>query len=104
MRHATLIIVAVFLAAALGGVDGFIHSQNNVYYRYLVHGFGQAIAPAGAAHTAYQLAAPQRSELLFKIRHGNFLTFTDTRQCNRPIRAVQRKINHCRYCKTTLGC
>ena len=95
--------MAVFLAAALRGVDGFVDGEDDVGHRYLRHILGERIA---AARTAMLSMSARRRNLkqLLQIGKRNLLALADLRKRHRVSARLHPKIDHRRYRKTPFGC
>src|SRR3970282_2104515 len=103
VREALLVILAVFLAAALRCIDRFIHRENDVGDRYLRNILGQAISTAWTAYAIDQVMPPQLAEKLLQIGERDLLARADLRERNRPPAVAHCKIDHCRYRESSFG-
>lgn len=63
--HAAVLVVTVFAAAALGGIELLVDGANDLGHRHQFKRLGDAVAAAGAAHAVHQLVATQLAEQLF---------------------------------------
>jgi hypothetical protein len=95
--------VAVFFAAAVGGVNGLVNRQNNVGHCNFGGFFGQGVAAAGAASGLDQLVTTQFAKQLFEVRQGYFLALTDSGQGDWARMLAQGQVNHGSNCKSTFG-
>jgi hypothetical protein len=55
MREALLVVVAVFLAAALRRIDRLVHRQDDLRDRNLRDVLGKDVATSGSAHAFHEL-------------------------------------------------
>ena len=105
MRHAARArgrvgAVAMFLAAALRGVERFVDGDDDVGHRHLVGAARQAVAAARAADRFDDLMPAQLAEQLFQVGQGNRLALADAGQGDRSLALAQGKIDHRCHGKT----
>ena len=91
--HAAL-LVAIFFAAAHGGVERLVDRRNDVGHRNALQRLAQVVAAAGAAHRLDNAVAAQLAKQLLKVRQRDALALADRRQGHRAIGVAQRQINH----------
>src|SRR5207245_10461336 len=77
MGHAALLVVAVFLPAALRRVQRLVHRRDDVRDRYSFETPRERVASAGPANAVDQCVAPQLAEELFQIRERDALPLAD---------------------------
>jgi len=94
---------AVFLAAALGGVDGLIDGDDDVGHCDVRCLAAEAVAAPGAAGRLDQLVAAQLAEQLFEVRQRDLLPLADRGQRDRTGVLTQRQIDHGCDRKTAFG-
>ena len=103
MRHAALRLATVLQAAALGGIEHFIDSADDIGNRDVRVRPRQTIAAPRPAHAFDQAVAAQPAEQLFEIGQRDLLPLADRRQRDRTIATVQGEINHRGHGKTSFG-
>ncbi len=86
--------LAIALAAAAGGVHGFVHRLDHRRHVNLATRPAETVAAARAAHTGHQLAPAQLGEQLLQIRNGNALALGNVRQGYRAGIRVQSQVQH----------
>ena len=98
MRHAVAVVLlgafAGALAAALGGIERFVDSNDDVCDGHVFGAAGQIVATAGAAHGLDDLVAAQLAEQLLEVGQGNMLALADTRKRHRALLLAQCQVNH----------
>ncbi len=67
VRHAALVIVAIFLAPALRRIERLVDRKNDVRHRRLIHRPLKLIATARPARARHQPPPPQLAEQLLQI-------------------------------------
>ncbi len=85
---------AVFLAAALGGVDRFVHRDDDVGHGDVGGLATQRVTAAWAAGGLDQLMAAQLAKQLLQIGERNLLALADGRQRDGAIVLAQGQIDH----------
>src|SRR5713226_6008816 len=103
MGHAALLVVAVFLPAALRGIERLVHRRDDVRDRYLLETARERVAPAGTANAIDQRVAPQLAEELLQIRERNALPLADAGERHRTLSAVHGEVQHRRYRESSFG-
>src|SRR5581483_7090392 len=99
VRHAAggvpvvLLAAAVALAAALGGIKGLVHSDDDVGNGDVVRTAREAVAAARATHAFHDLVAAQFAKQLLKVRQRNLLALADASQRDRALLLAQRQVN-----------
>ena len=76
---------AVFLAAALGGVDRLVDGDDDVGHGDLLGAAAERVAAARAARALDELVAAQLAEQLFEVRQRDLLALRDGRERDRPL-------------------
>jgi hypothetical protein len=104
VRHARAVVLAILLAAALGGVQWLVDRENDVRDADLARRARKRIAAAGATGALDQLMTAQLAEQLLEIRQRNLLALADACQGDRPVVLAQGQIDHRRNRETTLSC
>ena len=105
MGHAAAgLAQAVFLAAALRGVNGFVHRHDDVSHGDVGRLAGQRIATARAARGFHEFVAAQLAEKLLQIGQRNLLALADGGQRDRAVVLAQCQVNHRGDRKTAFGC
>src|SRR5215831_13771615 len=103
MRHATLVVLAVFLATALGCVDRLVDSGDDVGDGNAVRRTREVVAAAWAAHAFDQSVTAQLAKKLLQVRKRNLLPIRNTGQGHRPAAVVHSDIDHGGDSKTSLS-
>ncbi|MNC86429.1 hypothetical protein D3C83_20910 [compost metagenome] len=103
VRHAALLVVAVFLAAALGRVERLVDRDDDVGDRDVRREARKVISAAWPAHARHKLRAPQPPEQLLQIGKRNVLPLADGRERNGAVRLAHGQIHHRRNRKPALG-
>ncbi|MCY1372700.1 hypothetical protein D9M69_599280 [compost metagenome] len=95
MRHAaTLLTEAVFLAAALGGIDGFVHRDNDVGHGDFRGLAAQGVSTARPTGGLDQFVAAQLAKELLQVGQRNLLALADGRERDGAIVLAQSQIDH----------
>ena len=105
MRHATACIaaLAIFFAAALGGVQRLVHRHNDIGHGNVAGLAAQLVAATGAAGGLHQLMPTQLAKELLQVGQRDLLALADSRQRDRPGVLAQSQINHGGDRKTAFG-
>src|SRR6266704_1391249 len=101
--HAALLVVAVFLAAALRRVERLVHRRDDVRDRYLFEIARELIAAARPANAVDQRVAPQLAEKLFQVRERDALPLADSGERYRSLAAVHGEVQHRGHCESSFG-
>ena len=96
-------VVAVGLAAALGGIQAVFHGGDDLGDIDAVGRLGQYIAAAGTAHAFDQAGAPQLVEQLLEIGERNLLALADGVKFDCAAGGVHSQIQHGGYGKAAFG-
>src|SRR5713101_4790089 len=103
MGHAALLVVAVFLAAALRGIERFVHRRDDVRDRYPFEIARERVAAARPASAVDQGVAPKLAEKLFQIGERNALPLADAGERHRTLAAVHGEVQHRGHCESSFG-
>ncbi len=105
VRHAGAVVfaVAIFFAAALSGVERFVHGDDDVGNADFFRFARKRIAASGAAHGIHQLMTAQFAEQLLQIRKGNMLALADAGQSYGAEMLTHGHVDHRGYGKTSFG-
>src|SRR5216683_2235617 len=103
MGHAALLVVAVFLPAALRRVQRLVHRSDDVRDRHSFETTRERVASAGPANAVDQRVTPQLAEELFQIRERNALPLADTGERHRTLAAVHGEVQHRGHCESSFG-
>src|SRR6266581_2906547 len=103
MGHAALLVVAVFLPAALRRVQRLVHRRDDVRDRYSFETARERIASAGPANAVDQRVTPQLAEKLFQVRERDALPLADAGERHRSLAAVHGEIQHRGHCESSFG-
>ena len=95
--------MAVFLAAALRGIERFVDGDDDVGHRHLVGAAGQAVAAAGTADGLHDLVPAQLAEQLFQVGQRNRLALADARERDGTLALAHGQVNHRSHGKTAFG-
>src|SRR4030066_704897 len=104
VRQATLVTLAVLVAATTRGIDILVDRDHNLCHGDLVGCHGERVAAAWAAHAVHQAVPAQTRKELLKIRQGDALTFGDFRKGYGALLVLQRQIQHGGYRIASFGC
>src|SRR5205814_3678017 len=96
-------LVAIFLPAALRGVERLVDRGDDVRDRDLVRALGEVVAATRTAHARDELRAAQLAEELLEIGKRNVLALADRRERHRAAVLAQRQIQHRGDRKPALG-
>jgi hypothetical protein len=98
-----MVVMAVALAAALGGVESLVHGLDDVGHGNLRHGLGQAIAAARTPNAGHEMVAAQFAEQLLQIGQGDSLPVGDAGKGHGAGVLPQCEIDHRRHRETSFG-
>src|SRR5712691_5330429 len=101
--HAALLVVAVFLAAALRRVQRLVHRRDDVRDRYPFETARERVAAARPARAVDQRVTSQLAEELFQIRERDALPLADAGERHRTLAAVHGEVQHRGHCESSFG-
>ena len=104
VRHAAACFaLAILLAATAGGIQGFVHRQDDVGHRNLGSFTTQGVAAAGSAGGLDEVVTAQFAKELFQIGQRNLLALADGRQSDRASLLAQGQAQTAAYATSYLG-
>src|SRR5437667_12633932 len=103
MGHAALLVVAVFLSAALRRVQRLVHRRDDVRDGHSFETARERVASAGPANAVDQRVAPQLAEELLQIRQRDALPLADTGERHRTLAAMHGEVQHRGHCESSFG-
>src|SRR5258706_6679528 len=103
VSHAALLVLAVFLPAALRRVQRLGHLRDDVGDRYPFDMARERVAAARPADAVDQGVAPQLAEKLLQIRERDALPPADAGERHRAIAALHGEGQHRGHCESSFG-
>src|SRR3954453_11787105 len=94
VRHATALLVAVLLAAALGGVERLVYRPDDVRDGNLLRSLSNVVATTWPADARHELRAAQLAEQLLQVGKRDVLAVADRRERDRPAVLAHGQIDH----------
>src|SRR3954467_5939579 len=92
--HATALLVAVLLAAALGGVERLVYRPDDVRDGNLLRSLSNVVATTWPADARHELRAAQLAEQLLQVGKRDVLAVADRRERDRPAVLAHGQIDH----------